>query len=265
MRIQVRSIALALVVLSANVTAIESSDALGRRPTRNSSPSKPTRPDRSTKPAQASDPAPAVVTLPGGISQVIPDPTQCVLQTAHRSHPGRLIGGRIDRAGSGRARIRGPVVKGVEKGIAQAREAVAAAMEKALGQMKADMIAQINAGFQIGGLAIGCDAVLANYQSEALRKCNANHGRFTEEGASQCAAGRKTREQRDTCNCLVAPIADSLVQNCSLLSQSPEIQSVVNAAHANCKKNEAALGQIGQALSGTLSQRNETPSTQDQE
>jgi hypothetical protein len=258
-----RAVALCLALLSTSVITIESSEALSRR--RGSASSVRGRPERPSKPVEQPATNPTVITLPSGTTQVIPSARQCVLQIAHKYHPGRLIGGRIDQAGRGGARIRGPIIRQVEEGIREAQAALSAAMAQALAQIRGDMISQINTAFQLGGISIGCDKVLEKFQSESLRKCEANRGRFLSEGAAQCAAGRKTPEQRDVCNCLVGPISDALVQNCSLLSQSPEILNVVNTAYASCKKSEATIGQMGQAISGALSQLTNRPLVANQE
>ncbi len=210
-----------------------------------------------SKPAK-NNPAATVVTLPSGTLQIIPDPTQCVLDTAHLLHPGRLVGGRIDRAGRGGALIRGPIIKKVEQGIAEAKAAVTRAMAEALVIMKQDMLSQINAAFNLGATVGACDTILANYSTEAEKKCAANQGRFESDAASECAAPGKTSAQRSTCLCLVPAITGALFSNCVALGQSPEIMAAVRAAHASCKQRELNLSGFLSSVTDLIGNRSTT-------
>ena len=240
-------LALSLCVTSSLVLATDSSVAAPRRPVR-ARPAK-TRPQHTQPPSNQTAPATTVVTLPSGTYQILPDPTQCVLRTAHQLHPGRLIGGRIDRAGRGRPLIRGPIIRQVEAGIAQAQAAVAQAIAAALVEMRADMLSKINTAFNVGARVGVCDTILANYTAEANKKCAENRGRFQSEAAAECSAPGKSEAQRLTCLCLVPAITAALEANCIALSQSPEILAAVNAAYASCKQHEINIGGL---LTGVL-------------
>ena len=242
-------LALSLCVTSSLILVSDASVAAPRRPIR-ARPA-PTRPPHAQPPSNQSAPAATVVTLPSGTYQILPDPTQCVLNTAHHLHPGRLIGGRIDRAGRGRPIIRGPIIRQVEAGIAEAQAAVAQAIAAALIEMRADMLSKINTAFNVGSRVGICDTILANYATEANNKCAANRGRFQSEAAAECSGPGKSTAQRLTCSCLVPAITAALEANCVALSQSPEILAAVNVAYASCKQREINIGGL---LTGVLEQ-----------
>ncbi|MEY4700132.1 MAG: hypothetical protein RL326_319 [Pseudomonadota bacterium] len=231
---------LSLCVTSSLILATDASVAAPRRPVRGRPAA--TRPQQTRPPSNQSAPATTVVTLPSGAYQILPDPTRCVLNTAHQLHPGRLIGGRIDRAGRDRPIIRGPIIRQVEAGIAEARAAIARAIAAALVEMKADMLAKISAAFNVGSRVGICDTILANYATEANNKCAANRGRFQSEAAAECSAPGKSKAQSLTCSCLVPAITAALEANCVALAQSPEMLAAVNAAYASCKQREINIG-----------------------
>lgn len=248
-----RFLALSLFATSAVMCATCSSYAANRRIVRAS----PAKPSPSSKPSRNNPTSPrgTVVTLPSGTNQIVPDPTQCVLETAHQLHPSRFIGGRIDRAGRGGALIRGPIIRQVEKGIAEAQAAVAQAMAQALVEMKRDMLSQINTAFNVGASVGACDTILSNYAAEAEKKCAANQGRFAAEASAECSAPGKSTEQRLTCACLAPSITGALYANCVALGQSPEILAAVNAAHASCKQREIRLPGFLSGLTDLLGNR----------
>jgi len=235
LRVYSRLLVLSLITSTFLVYTTDTGHAANRRGVR-AAPAKPS-PQR----GDPSRPSGTVVTLPSGTNQFLPDPTKCVLATAHQLHPGRFIGGRIDRAGRGGARIRGPIIRKVEQGIAEAQAAVAQAMAQALVEMRRDMLSQINTAFNVGASVGACDTILSRYAAEAERKCGINQGRFESEAAAQCSLPGKSVEQRLTCSCLVPAITGALYANCVALGQSPEILAAVNAAHASCKQREINL------------------------